>query len=128
MTSIRTGVIFYLLAAITYVVLISWGPNSDPPRTVHLLLGFATFMCITALVVCYVAPRHFTLMAFAAIGTTLGIGIFGIFGLGLVGLISPVLLIVGTWMMRDRLDGSKVVPATVTCCLMILSPLVVTLM
>lgn len=88
---------------------------------------------VTALVIVLVAffPRRLnltgTVLAVTALGLSLNIGLFGLFGMTWEGLLSAALIIVALWLRKDRLDNDAIVviSAAAAGILAVIQPLVI---
>lgn len=123
----RIGTGLMILAAALTVMLAVTEPGSGASNNFRLLIGITA----GAMVLVSFFPRHLfltgTVLTFTTLGLSLHIGLFGIFGIGLPGLASPIVFAIAMWFVRDRLDGSAVVviSAVVACGLAMIQPQVV---
>lgn len=123
----RIGMMLMFLAAAWTAMLSVTEPGSGASTWFRVLIGITG----AAMVVVAFFPRHLyltgTVLAFTTLGLSLHIGLFGIFGIGLKGLLPAVIFAIAMWFIRDRLDGSAVVviTAVVACSLAMIQPQVV---
>lgn len=123
----RIGTALMLIAAAWTVMLAVTEPGSGASDYFRLLIGITA----AAMVVVAFFPRHLyltgTVLAFTTLGLSLHIGLFGIFGIGIPGLLPPAVFALAMWFIRDRFDGSAVVviSAVVACGLAMIQPQVV---
>lgn len=109
MSSARTGNALILIAALWTLGLVFVWPAGEA-STFYRSMVFSTALALIALVL---LSDHltatWTMLAFSILGVTLSVAVFGTFGVGLAGFVSPLLLAVAMWVRRDRLDGRVVV-------------------
>src|SRR5699024_5581744 len=116
--------VLMLLAAAGTVMLAVTEPGSTASPNFRLTVGVTA----AAMVLVAYFPRHLyltgTVLAFTTLGLSLHIGLFGIFGIGVPGLLPPALFGIAMWFTRDRLDGSAIVviTAVVACGLAMIQP------
>lgn len=126
-TQDRIGTALMLMAAAWLTMLAFTEPGNTASTYFRVLL------CLTASAIVIVAffPKHLfltgTVLIFTVLGLALHIGAFGIFGIGLKGLLPAILLVPAMYLRRDRLDGDPIVviTAAVACGLAIAQPQVV---
>lgn len=123
----RIGTALMLATSAWLIMLISTDPGVHAENAYRLRVGIiAAFILVTAFF-----PRHLylsgTVLAFVSLGLVLNVGLFGLFGLGVNGLIPVLLLAIAMWLSRNRLDATDVVLVTalVACGLAIVQPPVV---
>lgn len=127
MSQDRVGIALMLFAAAWMVMLAVTEPGSGASNYFRILIGITA----AAMVVVAFFPRHLyltgTVLVFTTLGLSLHIGLFGIFGIGLKGLLPAAVFAIAMWFVRDRLDGSAVVviTAVVACGLAMIQPQVV---
>lgn len=123
----RIGMVLMFLAAAWTVMLVITEPGSGASNYFRILIGITA----VAMIVVAFLPRHLfltgTVLAFTTLGLALHIGLFGIFGIGVKGLLPAAIFAIAMWFIRNRLDGSAVVviTAVVACSLAMIQPQVV---
>lgn len=123
----RTGTALMLAAVAWLVMLVFTEPGVHADPWFRVLVGTIAFIVL----VTAFFPRHLfltgTVLAFVSLGMTLHIGLFGLFGLGITGLVPPALIAISLWLRRDRLDGDAVVVVTAVaaCGLSMVQPRVI---
>lgn len=122
MSSAQTGNAFILLAALWMLGLSLVGPGADADWAYRSIM-VSTALALFALVL--LSPHltaTWTLLAFSILGVSLSAAIFGTFGVGLAGYISPILLVIAMWVRRDRLDGRVVIWSVILASLGLWAP------
>lgn len=123
----RIGNVLILVAAAWMAMLAITEPGSGASTYFRTVIGVTA----AGMVVVAFFPRHLyltgTVLAFTMLGLSLHIGLFGIFGIGVQGLLPAAVFGIAMWFIRNRLDGSAVVVMTslVSCGLAIIQPEVV---
>lgn len=120
----RAGALLLLASAGWMALLAIVPPGNTASYNYRVTILTAAIGMLVLIVFPRMQYRTTTAYAFSLMGITLSVGVFGMFGVGLLGLVPAIMVPVAIWLRRDRLDGHVVVViiSVAACCFAIFAP------